>query len=107
MQDITVDELKSRLDAGTAPVMIDVREPFEWEMQHLEGVEQISMGDISGKIEEIAAWKDQELVIVCRSGGRSGKITEFLRQKGFSQVRNLTGGMLAWKREIDPTFNVE
>ena len=107
MADITVTELRERIDQGNAPIMIDVREPFEWDMQHLPGVEKISMGDIPGKLDEMADWKDKEVVLICRSGGRSGRITEFLKGSGFSGVRNLTGGMLAWKAEIDETFNVE
>lgn len=107
MLDITSVELKERVDAGTAPIMVDVREPFEWNMQHLDGVEKISMGDIPTKLSELAKWKDEELVVICRSGGRSGNITNFLRQQGFTNVRNLTGGMLGWKRDIDPTFDVE
>lgn len=107
MQDITSQELKERVDAGTTPIMVDVREPFEWNMQHLDGVEKISMGDIPARLPELSKWKDEELVIICRSGGRSGNITNFLRQQGFSNVRNLTGGMLGWKRDIDSTFEVE
>lgn len=107
MEDITVKELNERRSGGTAPVMVDVREPFEWNMQHLPGVHKISMGDIPAKLGEMEAWRDQELVIICRSGGRSGRITEYLRQQGFSNVRNLMGGMLAWKKEVDPSFQVE
>lgn len=107
MQDITSTELKSRIDEGTTPLMVDVREPFEWDRQHLEGVEKISMGDIPAKLPEMESLKDKELVVICRSGGRSGRITAFLRQQGFTKVRNLTGGMLGWKQDIDPTFDVE
>lgn len=107
MEDITVSELKERIDAGTAPTMIDVREPFEWDMQHLAGVEKISMGDIPAKLPELEPLKDQEVVLICRSGGRSGRITQFLQQQGFSKARNLIGGMKAWKAEIDPDFHVE
>ncbi len=107
MEDISVKELKDRIDQGTPPTMIDVREPFEWDIQHLPGVEKISMGDIPNKISDLNALKNQELVLICRSGGRSGRITEYLRRQGFSGARNLTGGMLAWKKEIDPSFDVE
>lgn len=107
MQDITSAELKERIDAGTSPVMIDVREPFEWDKQHLSGVEKISMGDIPAKMPDLEKWKEEELVVVCRSGGRSGNITAFLRQQGFTNVRNLIGGMLGWKQSIDPSFDVE
>lgn len=107
MQDITVKELKERLDAGTAPVMIDVREQFEWDRQHLAGVKKISLGVLPGQLTELEALKDQEVVLICRSGGRSGRATAFMRQQGFAQARNLTGGMLAWKEEIDASFDVD
>jgi rhodanese-related sulfurtransferase len=107
MSDISVQELKERLDQGKAPVMIDVREPFEWERQHLPGVKKISLGTLPSRLPELEALRSQEVVLICRSGGRSGRATEFLRNHGFAQVRNLTGGMLAWKAEIDPEFSVE
>ncbi|MDX1909612.1 MAG: rhodanese-like domain-containing protein [Bacteroidia bacterium] len=105
--DITVQELKERMEAGTLPVMIDVREPSEWDRQHLDGIRKISLGSLPAFLPELTDLKDQEVVLVCRSGGRSGRATEFMRQQGFAHVRNLTGGMLAWKAQIDPTFDVE
>jgi rhodanese-related sulfurtransferase len=105
MSDISVKELKSRLDAGTAPKIIDVREPHEYEAGHI-AAESIPMGEIPGKLADLAQYKNQELVICCRSGGRSGNITNFLRSQGFTNVRNLTGGMLAWQSQIDPRFKV-
>ena len=105
--DITVQELKERIDAGTAPVMIDVRELHEWEQDHVEGVEKISLGTLPAKLADMEAWKDKEVVMICRSGGRSGRATAFLAQQGFQNVRNLTGGMLAWKEHIDPSFDVQ
>ena len=105
--DITVQELKSRIDAGTAPVMIDVREPHEWDRQHLPNIEKISLGVLPAKLPDLGHLKDKEVVMICRSGGRSGRATEFLKQQGFNNPRNLAGGMLAWKQHIDPTFDVE
>lgn len=105
--DISVQELKERIDQGDAPIMIDVREPHEWEMQHLEGVQKISLGTLPYKIQDIEEIRDKEVVMICRSGGRSGRATQFLAQQGFTKVRNLTGGMLAWKANIDSDFNVE
>ncbi|MEO1451119.1 MAG: rhodanese-like domain-containing protein [Bacteroidota bacterium] len=106
--DITVRELKERIDNGTAPVMIDVRESYEWEMQHLDGVRKISLGSIPAFLPELTPeLKDQEVVMICRSGGRSGRATQFLANQGFTNVRNLQGGMLAWKEAIDSSFNVE
>ncbi len=104
--DITVNELKERLDKGTAPKLIDVREEYEFDNQHLDA-EHIPLGEIPGKVEALAELKDLEFVVYCRSGGRSGRAAEFLRGQGFSKVRNLTGGMLAWKMYIDPSFNVQ
>ena len=106
--EISVKELKERIDAGTAPVMVDVREPHEWDRQHLDGVKKISLGTLPVKLqEELGELKEQEVVMICRSGGRSGRATAFLQQQGFSKVLNLTGGMLAWKKEIDPSFDVD
>ncbi|MFK7969142.1 MAG: rhodanese-like domain-containing protein [Bacteroidia bacterium] len=110
MQDITVRELKERIDADTAPVMIDVREPHEWEAQHLAGVEKVSLTMLAAPEvqERIKAYGDAEVVFICRSGGRSGQATQVARQRfGLSNARNLIGGMLAWKAEIDETFNVQ
>ncbi|MCB0843351.1 MAG: rhodanese-like domain-containing protein [Bacteroidetes bacterium] len=104
--DISVKELKEKIDSGQAPVMIDVRNPFEWDQQHLEGVKKITLGTIPVYLNDLKEYKDQEIVMICRSGGRSGQATAFLKQQGFSNVRNLAGGMLAWKAHIDPTFDV-
>lgn len=104
--DINVQDLKARIDAGTAPIMIDVRNPHEWDTQHLAGVRLISLNEIPSKLAELADLKDQEVVMICRSGGRSGQATQFLANSGFQNVRNMVGGMLAWKAYIDPTFDV-
>lgn len=107
MADIYVTELQERLDKGETPIMIDVREESEWEKQTLPGVIKISLGYIPDMLEELAQYKDKEVIMICRSGGRSGKATNFLRNNGFAGVRNLDGGMLAWKAYIDPTFDVQ
>lgn len=104
--DIFVTELSERLEKGEHPIMVDVREEHEWDMQHLEGVMKVSLGNLPNALAELAAYKDKEVIMICRSGGRSGQACSILRNQGFSNVRNLTGGMLAWKTYIDPTFNV-
>lgn len=106
MQDITVRELKDRMDAGESIRIIDVRERWEWENDHITE-ENWPMATVPVRVADLADYKDKELVINCRSGGRSGQITNYLRGQGFTKVRNLIGGMLAWKEEIDPSFNVE
>lgn len=104
-KDITVQELKQRMDAGEELTIIDVREPHEWEMDHITD-NHIPMGEIPGKLAEMEDQKDAEIIVHCRSGGRSGQIAMFMAQNGFTNVRNLEGGMLAWQASIDPNFNV-
>jgi rhodanese-related sulfurtransferase len=105
MKEISVTELKRLIEAGSAPKVVDVREPHEYETDHIDA-ENIPMGTVPDHIGHLLPWKDQDLVICCRSGGRSGQITMYLSSQGFSKVQNLKGGMLSWKDHIDPEFNV-
>jgi len=105
--DISSAELKKRINEGDAPIMIDVREPYEWDRQALDGVEKISLSTLPAKLPDLQDWKDKEVVLICRSGGRSGQATQYLKSQGFENARNLTGGMLGWKAAVDPTFDVD
>ncbi len=105
MSDISVKELKELMDAGIAPKIIDVREIHEFETDHIDA-ENIPMGEIPGRLAELEQYKNKDLILCCRSGGRSGNITNYLRSQGFNCARNLTGGMLAWQAQIDPTFKI-
>ena len=97
MQTITVTELKQRLDAGEDIHLLDVREPEENAEFNIGGT-LIPLGQIRYmQTDEIDDWKDEEIVVYCRSGNRSGIATQFLEQMGFAHVKNLVGGMLAWK----------
>lgn len=93
--DITVEELKEKLDGGQEFIFIDVREQYEYDEFNLNA-DLIPLGTIPAAVEKYADKKDQEIVIHCRSGARSGRAQQFLQQNGFSNVRNLTGGVLAW-----------
>ena len=106
MADITVQELKERMDAGEKLTIIDVREEWEWDMDHITD-NHVPMGDVPGKLAEWEDQKEAEIIVHCRSGGRSGNIAAYMTQNGFRNVRNLAGGMLAWKSNIDPSFNVQ
>ncbi len=94
--DITIEELKERLDKGEALNLIDVREEYEFDEFNI-GAKLIPLGELPERLEEIDAWKDQEILIHCRSGARSGRAKEYLESEGFSNVRNVLGGMLAWQ----------
>lgn len=96
MEDITVSELKNRLDKGEKFNFLDVREEWEYEEDNL-GAENIPLGELPHRIAELENLKDQEIVVHCRSGARSGNAKKFLESKGFSQVRNVLGGILAYR----------
>ena len=98
--DITVNELKKRLEAGDKFVFIDVREPYEYAEFNL-GAELIPLSTIpDAAMGSLSDHKADEIVVHCRSGARSGNAKAFLMQMGFQNVRNLEGGVLAWQREF-------
>jgi sulfur-carrier protein adenylyltransferase/sulfurtransferase len=100
--EISVSELKTRLDSGEHPVLLDVREPFEWNIANLGeyGAKMIPMKEVPASLDRLD--RDQEIIVYCRSGARSANVVEFLQANGFDAV-NLRGGILAWAREIDPS----
>jgi rhodanese-related sulfurtransferase len=103
MKEISVQELKEKMDDGEDFQLIDVREDFEYEMSNLGG-ELIPLSGItieSGKIE-----KNKPVVVMCRSGKRSAAAIMQLEQQGFKDLYNLKGGILAWADEIDPEIQV-
>jgi adenylyltransferase/sulfurtransferase len=97
--DIQVEELKQRLDKGDDLFILDVREPHEYDICNIGGY-LIPLGDLPKRVSELDPSK--EIVAQCRSGARSAKAVNFLRQAGFKKARNLAGGILAWADRIDP-----
>jgi sulfur-carrier protein adenylyltransferase/sulfurtransferase len=96
---ITVQELKRRIDAGEDVQLIDVREPYEFQIAQIGG-KLIPQNDVPQRLAEID--RNREVIVHCRSGARSQRIAEFLVQSGYLKVANLAGGILAWSDEIDP-----
>ena len=97
MQPISVEELKTRIDAGETLHLLDVREPGEHEEFNIGGV-LLPLGNIRNlQTDDIDDWKDQEVICYCRSGNRSGQACMILETAGFTNVKNLSGGMLAWQ----------
>jgi len=99
IQQVNVRDLKKRIDAGEDLFILDVREPFEYQIANIGGV-LIPQNDVAQRIGELD--RDREIVVQCKSGGRSQRIAEYLKQSGFSKVSNLAGGILAWSDEVDP-----
>ncbi len=95
--DITVEELKERLEAGEKLNFLDVREEYEYEEQNL-GAKLIPLMELPDRLGEIDAWKSEELIVHCRSGARSGRAQAFLQSQGFTNVRNVLGGILAYNQ---------
>jgi sulfur-carrier protein adenylyltransferase/sulfurtransferase len=97
--EMTVEELKRRLDAGDDLFVLDVREPHEYQICNIGG-HLIPLGDLPNRVNELDS--SREIVAHCRSGVRSAKAVNFLQQAGFKKVHNLAGGILAWADRVDP-----
>ncbi|MBI2265393.1 MAG: molybdopterin-synthase adenylyltransferase MoeB, partial [Armatimonadetes bacterium] len=98
---ITPLQLKAKMDRGEHPVVIDVREPHEYAICKLPGSRLIPLHTLPEHLHEFST--ADEIVVHCRSGGRSAKAVELLRQAGHRKVKNLAGGILRWSDEVDPT----
>lgn len=104
MKEISVDELKEKMDEGADFQLIDVREPSEFELGN-NGGEHIPLQTVPQKTDLIS--KDKPVYIICRSGRRSANAVMFLEQTlGIDNLYNVEGGMIAWKEEIDSTVDV-
>jgi rhodanese-related sulfurtransferase len=101
--EITALELQARRAAGRGPVVVDVREGWELDIARIPDVLHIPMQEIPARLAELDA--SGEIVVMCRSGGRSMQVAQFLARNGFRSVANLTGGILAWSREVDPSVS--
>jgi rhodanese-related sulfurtransferase len=101
MQEITPSDLNARLAATDPPVVLDVREPWEQDIARLPGTLDIPMNEVPTRLEELP--KDRDIVVMCRSGGRSAKVAQYLEQRGY-RTANLTGGILRWAQDVDQTL---
>jgi sulfur-carrier protein adenylyltransferase/sulfurtransferase len=103
LPEITVRELKERLDAGEEVAVLDVREPHEYEVANLEaqGAKLIPLGDLPNRLSELN--QNDEVAVYCKTGGRSAKAVKILQDAGFGNVYNVEGGITAWSEEIDPS----
>src|SRR5437867_2470917 len=99
--DIDVQAVKQMLDRGEKFVLLDCREPSEVATARIAGSLHIPMREIPAKLAELEPNKDGRIVVHCHHGGRSLRVTHYLRQQGFDQVQNMAGGIDAWSQQID------
>jgi rhodanese-related sulfurtransferase len=99
MQQLNVNDLDELMENGEKPALIDVREPWEYQLCHIDGSQLIPMRQIPNAIEELDP--EQKTVVICHTGMRSQQVCIYLEQAGFSDVNNLMGGVHAWATQID------
>jgi len=103
MERITAGELAAWLadERREKPVLLDVREPWEYEKARIEGATLMPMRELPSRVGQID--EDKEVVAICHHGGRSMQVAMFLEKQGFKRVHNLVGGIDAWSRTVDPS----
>jgi adenylyltransferase/sulfurtransferase len=94
-------EVKAKLDSGERFTLIDVREPYEYQIARNPGAQLIPLGELPKRLNELD--REAEIVAHCKSGARSQKAVDLLKQSGFQKARNMSGGILAWSDKVDPT----
>jgi len=99
--DIEPTEVKAKLDRGDKFTLVDVREPHEFQICRIPGSTLIPLGELQKRLAELDP--TSEIIAHCKSGARSGKAVDFLKQQGYKRVRNMKGGILAWSDKVDPT----
>jgi rhodanese-related sulfurtransferase len=100
---IDVSAVKQLRDSGEQFLLLDVRNPDEYATAKIEGATLIPMGELQARLSELEPHKQNHIVVHCHHGGRSMRVTQFLRQQGFSQVQNMDGGIDAWSLQVDPS----
>lgn len=102
VREIGPAEFVARREAGEDLLLLDVREPWELEIASVPGIVHIPMNRVPDRLAELDP--KREIVVLCRSGGRSLQVARYLEAQGFAAVANLTGGILAWGRDLDPSL---
>jgi rhodanese-related sulfurtransferase len=103
--EITPEEVKSKLDQGEQFILLDVREPWEFETAHMNGALLMPMGDVPVRAHQELDPEDH-IVVICHHGVRSMNVTAWLRQQGFEKAQSMRGGIDAWSRRMDETVPV-
>lgn len=100
--EVNCQTVKKKLDAGDTFLFLDCREKGEYATAHIEGTILLPMSELVDRVGELDAHKNDEIVVHCHHGGRSLRVTNWLRQQGFSKAMNMAGGIDQWSQVIDP-----
>jgi adenylyltransferase/sulfurtransferase len=103
MREISASELAELRKRGEPFLLIDVRQPEEWQRARIEGARLIPLGELPARVAELADWKERRVVAHCHHGGRSAKACEILAAAGFTDLTNVVGGIDAWSLTVDPS----
>jgi rhodanese-related sulfurtransferase len=106
MKEISVLSLKQKFDENQQIILIDVREPNEVAISAISNNIHVPLGNVGTLPQQLHGREDEEIIVYCRSGKRSAAAVQFLTTNGFTNVSNLTGGILEWKAQIDPNLPV-
>jgi adenylyltransferase/sulfurtransferase len=101
--EVTCRGVKDKLDTGEAFLLLDCREVDEYSIAHIEGARLLPMSELSARLGELDAYRDQEVIVHCHHGGRSERVANWLRGQGFAKARTMVGGIDRWAEEIDRT----
>ncbi len=99
--EVTCRAVKEKLDTGEAFLLLDCREMDEYSVAHIEGARLLPMSELSARLGELDAYRNQEVVVHCHHGGRSERVANWLRGQGFAGARTMVGGIDRWAEEID------
>ncbi|MBI5757144.1 MAG: rhodanese [Planctomycetales bacterium] len=102
--EISCHDVKSKLDAGHKFLLLDCREADEYQLVCIREAKLLPMSELMQRVGELEATRDDEIVVHCHHGGRSLKVTKWLRQQGFSRVQSMAGGIDEWATEIDKSL---
>jgi len=102
--EMSCSELQAKLNAEHVPLLLDCREPEEYAVVRLESAVLLPMNDIASRLDELALYRHEEIIVYCHHGIRSRHVAAWLRQQGFARARSLSGGIDRWAAEIDPTL---
>lgn len=97
MKHISMRDFLERVQKGTVPLLIDIREPYEWDEGHIDGAIHIPMGELGQKIQQVVPDKETEFIVYCASGGRSRRAVDALQAAGYVHALNLEGGFFVYE----------